>query len=75
MTGGPWPDGRSGDLVAEVVVDGVVLDGVAHRFEYEVVLVAPSEPESGPGAVFDVAIRTVARASSLLTVANPVISG
>ncbi len=75
LTGGPWPDGRAGDLTVQVVVDGVSIDGVAHRFEYEVSLVAPSEPESGAGAVLDVAIRTVGRASSLLTVANPVISG
>ncbi len=75
LTGGSWPDGRVRDLTVQVVVDGVSIDGVAHRFDYEVSLVAPSEPESGAGAVLDVAIRTVGRASSLLTVANPVVSG
>lgn len=73
LAGGSWPDGRSRDLTVEVVVDGVLVDGVATRFAYEVSLMAPVSSSSGAGTVIDVAIRSAGRATGVLTAAIPAV--
>lgn len=73
LVGGSWPDGRGRDLTVDVVVDGVLVDGVATRFEYQVSLMAPTPSASGAGTVVDLAIRATGRATGLLTAAIPTI--